>query len=122
MVAENPDFMLPLRVTLTSRVTGNPLSIDADGCGNREIGVGSLGHLSGADNSVRAKQAVSVARMKSPRIGTRNVSLPEDILCEVQLTPPRIASTRSQTIAPMTIDPIARIAMERIRFLRFRMI
>ena len=38
-----------------------------------------------------------------------------------QLTPPRIASTRSQTIAPMTIDPNARIAMERIRFLRFRM-
>ena len=31
---------------------------------------------------------------------------------ESQLTPPRIASTRSQTIAPMTVEPIARIAMD----------
>ena len=98
MVAENPDFMLPLRVTLTSRVTGNPLSIDADGCGNREIGVGSLGHFGGADNSVRAKQAVTIARMKSPRVGTGNVSLPEDVLGDAQLTPPIKASARSQII------------------------
>ena len=121
MVAENPYLVFPLRVTLTRCVTGNPLSIDSDGCGNREIGVGSLGHFGSADYTVRAKQAVTISRMKAPRIGAGNMSLPKDILCEVQLTPPRIASTRIQTIAPMTIDPIARIAMERIRFLRFRM-
>jgi hypothetical protein len=34
--------------------------------------------------------------MKAPRIGTGNMSLPEDILGDVQLTPPTIASARSQ--------------------------
>ena len=54
VMAENPDFMLPLRVTLTRCVTGDPLSIDSDGRRNREVCVRSLSHLSGSDDSIGA--------------------------------------------------------------------
>ena len=97
-MAENPDFILPLRVTLAGSVAGNPFPLDPDGSRDREIGVGSFGHLSGADYTVSTKQAVTIARMKSPRIGTGNVGFPKDILCEVQFTPPIKASARSQRI------------------------
>jgi hypothetical protein len=36
--------------------------------------------------------------MKAPRIRAGNMSLPENVLGDAQLTPPRIASTRSQII------------------------
>ena len=54
VMAENPDFMLPLRVTLAGSVASDPLPVDADGSGNREICVRSLSHLSGADDSIGA--------------------------------------------------------------------
>ena len=96
MVTEDPDFMLPSRVTLAGSIASDSLPVDADGSGNREICVRGLSHLSGADYTVRAKQAVSVAGMNAPRIGAGNVSLPKDVLGDAHKEPPRIASTRSQ--------------------------
>ena len=54
VMTEDPDFMLPLRVTLAGSVASDPLPVDADGCGNREICVSGLSHLSGADDSIGA--------------------------------------------------------------------
>jgi len=86
-------------------------------------GVGILNH--GSDDAPATECAAGGTFRENPggisdgisTDGTEAVATKES-----QLTPPRIASTRSQTIAPMTVEPIARIAMERIRFLRFRMI
>lgn len=88
VMAENPDFILPLRVTLTSRITSNPLSADSDGCGDREISIGGFRHFSRADDPVRAKEPVTVPGMKSPRIGTGNVGFTEDVSGDAQRTPP----------------------------------
>lgn len=96
VMTENPDFMLPLRVTLAGSIASDPLPVDSDGRRNREICVSGLSHLSGADYTVRAKQAVTIARMKAPRIGAGNMSLPKDVLGDAQLAPPRMASTSSQ--------------------------
>ena len=53
-MTEDPDFMLPLRVTLAGSVASDSLPVDADGRRNREICVRSLSHLSGADDSIGA--------------------------------------------------------------------
>ena len=54
MVTEDPNFILPLRVTLAGSVASDPLPVDADGSRNREVCVRSLSHLSGADDSIGA--------------------------------------------------------------------
>ncbi len=85
-------------------------------------GVGILNH--GSDDTATSECATGCTFRENPggisdgisTDGTEAVATKES-----QLTPPRIASTRSQTIALMTVEPIARIAMDRMRFLRFRM-
>lgn len=62
-------------------VSRDALAIDADGGGRRKEGVCRLCQLSGPNDAIRTKEAMTVASIQPPRVAVGDIGFPECMYC-----------------------------------------